>query len=100
MQKKVDSLRKKGASIEFQFPDEFLELVRPTAEEIVALMKDGQRGLKELASAAPPFFDRDAPKCAAVSAVNFDGLDLSNADLKGIAFTKCSFVGAKLEGAD
>lgn len=53
LQKKADSLRKKGATIEVMDAVGFRELVAPTQEELIAIMKDGQRRAKALESVAP-----------------------------------------------
>jgi uncharacterized protein YjbI with pentapeptide repeats len=103
LQKKVDALNKKGASVALVDEDAFLAHVRPTSDELTALIHDGKRGRKALAVVAPVYENRREYHGAArgspmLSGVKFDGADLSDLGLEGVAVSQCSFVGCKLDG--
>jgi uncharacterized protein YjbI with pentapeptide repeats len=100
MRKKADALRKKGAAIEVMDAAIFRAFVSPTHDELVAILKDGKRGAKALLSVAPPVEHGGhgaAPGSPRLAGARLDGLDLSELDLRGLAFEECSFVGAKLD---
>jgi uncharacterized protein YjbI with pentapeptide repeats len=102
VQKKASALRKKGATIEVTDAAGFRELVRPTADELTAILKHGRRAAKALAAVTPRWTVYNhhgaAPECPRLVRANLDGVDLSGLDLSGVAFEKCRFVGAKLDG--
>lgn len=101
IQKKVTSLNAKGAAIEVIDEAAFLERARPTEDQLLALLKEGRRGAKALASMAPriPKYNHHGalPECPRILGAKLDGLDLSGVEFNGIAFENCSFVGAKLD---
>ena len=101
LQKKINGFRKTGATIEILSSNDFLTLVRPTEEEIVALMKDKKNGAKALAEVVPYLYSSSTHGPPAngtqITCVKFDKFELSNCRLANVEFYKCSFVGAKLE---
>jgi uncharacterized protein YjbI with pentapeptide repeats len=103
IQKKAAALNKKGATIQVMDVAAFRELVKPTEDELLALLKNGKRGAEALAAAAPPIarirhlnHHGVAPECPRLVGARLDGLDLSDFDFGGLAFEKCSFIGATL----
>jgi uncharacterized protein YjbI with pentapeptide repeats len=100
MQKKAASLRKKGTAIEVMDAAAFRELLSPTQDELLSLLKDGKRGARALAGVAPPIATGKhgaAPGCPRLVGAQLDGVDLSGFDLGGVAFENCRFIGAKLD---
>ena len=104
VQKKVAALCKKGATIEVADTAGFRKLVSPTADELTAMLRDGGRVVKALAAVAPRWGAGNRhgalPECPRLVGANLDGADLSELDLGGIAFEKCRFAGAKLDGTN
>jgi uncharacterized protein YjbI with pentapeptide repeats len=101
IQKKATSLNAKGAAIQVMEPAAFRELVKPTEDELLAILQDGTRGAEALRAAAPSVSHRDdgvAPECPRLVGARLDGLDLSGFDFGGLAFENCTFLGAKLDG--
>lgn len=100
-QKKATALRQRGTAIEVKDAAAFREVVSPTQDELLALLKGGQRGTKALASVAPIINVSNhhgaAPGCLRLMGACLDGFDLSGLDLSGLAFDNCRFVGAKLD---
>jgi uncharacterized protein YjbI with pentapeptide repeats len=93
IQKKAESLNRKGATIQVMDITAFWPLLMPTSDELVALLKNNRNGAEALACL--PFSPNH--KLRLVGAT-LDSLDLSEFDLSAVTFEKCSFIGATLNG--
>jgi len=100
-QKKVATLNSKGAAIHVLDAAAFEQLVKPTAQEVVALIHAGSRNadLLQKALGLPAQDYRVARRERSIlelSGESFEKVDLSGFDFTGIAFRDCSFDGAQL----
>jgi uncharacterized protein YjbI with pentapeptide repeats len=98
--KKAVALNSKGAAIQVIEGADFQRLANLTRDELLALLQDGTSGANTLAAAAPPIAPQDhgvARGCPLLSEAQLDGLDLSGFDFGGVAFERCTFIGAKLD---
>ena len=87
IQKKVDSLNKKGASIKVVDTGYFQNMLSPSNDQVLAMMRGGD-------------VDDFNYVCEhgqwTITGENFDGADLSKLRFWAVRFHKCSFVGATL----
>ena len=99
IQKKAMSLNGKGAAIQVMDAVAFRYFVKPTQDELLGLLKDGNR--EAFASAVPSVghsYQGLPPDCPRLVGARLDGLDLLGFDFGGIAFENCSFIGPNLSG--
>jgi hypothetical protein len=100
VQQKATSLNAKGATILVMDAAAFFGLIRPTNEQLAALIRSGRNGAAILAkavSAAAQSF-HGAPNTADITFAGecFDGADLSDFNFSGVEFQSCTFIGANL----
>lgn len=88
MQKKAMTLNGKGASIQTLDADAFGQLVEPTDDEVIELVRAGITDL----------IVTHRGQSRTIQSENFDRLKLKDAHLRNIAFAHCSLVGADLNG--
>ena len=94
MRKKAASLRNKGTAIEVMDAAAFRELVNPTQDELMALLKDGRRGAKALAAVAPRMAGNHGVAPGSPALQEPDWMDRpSQFDFSGLAFEDCRFIG-------
>jgi uncharacterized protein YjbI with pentapeptide repeats len=99
VQKKAATFNGKGATIQVMDSAAFRELVKPTQDELLALLKDGKRGAEALAAIAVGHSGQGVePEAPRLVGARLDGLDLSRFDFCSLAFENCSFIGATLDG--
>ena len=103
VQKKAASLNAKGAAVQVLDADAFGKLVSPTAEEVLALIRGGKDNAALLAKAVGghrvPIYGAPPQPRVTIADESLDGSDLTRFDFSLIAFARCSFKGACVEGA-
>jgi uncharacterized protein YjbI with pentapeptide repeats len=112
VQKKAQSLNGKGASVQAVDANAFENVVKPSAEQVMALIRGGAEcaPLLSKALAANHMVLQSislggmtgmtmGPAAAGVKVEGekFEGLDLAGFDLSGIIFERCSFAGCRLD---
>ena len=102
-QKKAAALNAKGANIRVTEADAFAKLVAPTADEVLALIRGGRDNAAVLTKAvggrAAWAYGPPPPPTCTLTGESFDDLDLAGFDFHPIAFVRCSFKNAVVEGA-
>jgi uncharacterized protein YjbI with pentapeptide repeats len=98
VQKKIDALNKRGASIHVMDAAAFHAMALPTAEDIAALLRDGKNDvLNQLIGMGHHYYSvQKAGPQIILSGENFEGVSVDGLGLDEVEFAACRFVGATL----